>query len=267
VQVVRRKRSGGVAAARNAGLERARGGWVAFLDDDDIWAPAKLAAQLAAARAVGRPGLVYGSALNVTADLDPLGVYPALQVERALAELVERNHLPAGASNVLARAALVRELGGFDTAFGPLADWDLWLRLAAAGGVAAVPEVVVAYVQHAGAMSAGPWLPLFAEYDRLRAKHAGLARRLGARPRPGPFLTWAVGRQRDGGAGRRAGLCSLHGAIRYRDPRSMARGVALVALPRAVMDPLARRRTAAAASSGRAPAWLDAYRSSAAVPR
>jgi len=38
----------GVAAARNTGIERAATPWIAFLDDDDLWAPTKLAEQLAA---------------------------------------------------------------------------------------------------------------------------------------------------------------------------------------------------------------------------
>jgi hypothetical protein len=42
---------GGVGAARNAGVDAARGEWVALLDDDDEWLPDKLTRQLAAARA------------------------------------------------------------------------------------------------------------------------------------------------------------------------------------------------------------------------
>jgi len=37
---------GGAAAARNAGIDAARGQWIAFLDGDDVWQPAKLAEQL-----------------------------------------------------------------------------------------------------------------------------------------------------------------------------------------------------------------------------
>jgi glycosyltransferase involved in cell wall biosynthesis len=44
---------GGAAVARNEGIRRATSGFVAFLDSDDVWEPAKLERQLAAHAAVG----------------------------------------------------------------------------------------------------------------------------------------------------------------------------------------------------------------------
>src|SRR5262249_32788271 len=41
----------GAQEARNAGVRKARGQWVAFLDDDDEWLPLKLERQIEAANA------------------------------------------------------------------------------------------------------------------------------------------------------------------------------------------------------------------------
>ncbi len=50
---IRQTRNGGVAAARNAGLDAATGTHIAFLDSDDRWHPDKLATQLAHLRETG----------------------------------------------------------------------------------------------------------------------------------------------------------------------------------------------------------------------
>ncbi len=49
VRVIRNDAPHGVSAARNSGAAEARGEWLAFLDDDDLWAPTKLARQIHAA--------------------------------------------------------------------------------------------------------------------------------------------------------------------------------------------------------------------------
>src|SRR5438128_8506232 len=45
VEVVRHDTPTGAAAARNDGLDRVTTDWGAFCDDDDVWAPTKLAKQ------------------------------------------------------------------------------------------------------------------------------------------------------------------------------------------------------------------------------
>jgi len=50
VRMIRQATNQGYVAARNAGAEASKGEWLAWLDDDDLWAPSKLARQLAAAR-------------------------------------------------------------------------------------------------------------------------------------------------------------------------------------------------------------------------
>ena len=57
----------GACGARNAGVQAAKGEWVAFLDDDDEWLPAKTELQLSAAQSLHPPhprGLVPNHCAN-----------------------------------------------------------------------------------------------------------------------------------------------------------------------------------------------------------
>src|SRR4051794_21508918 len=126
VKLVRLDVSRGQGVARDTGVAAARADWVAFLDDDDRWSPDKLRLQLESAAAAGAD-FVYCAAVAA----DPAGSvrrYMAAPDPQILKQRIRaRNVIPAGSSNVLARAELLRRVGGFDPALTHLADWDLWI--------------------------------------------------------------------------------------------------------------------------------------------
>jgi glycosyltransferase involved in cell wall biosynthesis len=147
VELVRQPARAGPNAARNRGIAEAISEWIAFCDDDDLWAPDKLSRQLAAARDA-RSHWVYTGSVYVNAQLQVRGGSPPLPVEAMMAALPRFNALPAAASNVLVRADVLKSIGGFDLGLPHLADWELWLRLAGAGPPACVSAPLVAYRLH-----------------------------------------------------------------------------------------------------------------------
>lgn len=70
IEVLRLEVNQGAAAARNRGWEAASGEWIAFLDSDDSWAPAKLETQL---RAIQRDPRAAEEAVLVGTDALVLG--------------------------------------------------------------------------------------------------------------------------------------------------------------------------------------------------
>ena len=60
IVVVREPHRPNAAAARNLGLQAARGEWITYLDDDDVFRPEKIAVQLARANESGAPLVLCG---------------------------------------------------------------------------------------------------------------------------------------------------------------------------------------------------------------
>jgi glycosyltransferase involved in cell wall biosynthesis len=168
VRLIRHETNLGVAAARNTGMEAARGAWIAFLDDDDIWAPRKL---ISVVRAVDRAGADFGYSSVIVTDsaLSPVRVMPAAPSRGLRDALLRRNVIPSGASNVVARASLLTRAGSFDNELSTAADWEMWLRLSDAGRAEAVAEPLVAYRSSSWVVENESRHRL--DYERLAAKH------------------------------------------------------------------------------------------------
>jgi glycosyltransferase involved in cell wall biosynthesis len=132
VRYMHQAKSEGVSAARNRGIAEARGQWIAFLDDDDLWAPTKLVRQIDAMRASGRTWSYTGEVI-IDEGLNILGGSRPPPPKEVVRLLERHNAVPAGASNVVVGADTLAAVGPFDTRLTNNEDWDMWIRLGRTG--------------------------------------------------------------------------------------------------------------------------------------
>jgi glycosyltransferase involved in cell wall biosynthesis len=270
VRVFRRERPAGPAGARNAGIRAARARHIAFLDSDDLWAPGKLAAQLAALRRADA-GLCYTREIEVDCSGDglrPVAVFPPMEPGEPLRRAVLRGENLPPFSNVVVRADVLRASGGFDERLRFAEDWDLWMRLVLATDAVAVDEVLVAYVTHGANFRCPP--PAVVIRDTLvSGRRVRRARRdRGIEIDWAGITAWAS--ERYWGQDRRWAVAGLYAAMAHPTRR-------YAHLLRAAGAPLGRERMEAAMVLGRRvsgrkppataplpppdePEWLDLYR-------
>src|SRR2546427_7223668 len=126
---------GGIAAARNMGLQQARGRWTAFLDQDDQSLPNHFQRQIAVGEAEGdRVAIVYS-------DYERIDEHGRV-IDRYISRAVPHDRLvraclsdrgPVALGTALCRTEWLRRVGGLDPELSGVDEGDLFVRLALAG--------------------------------------------------------------------------------------------------------------------------------------
>jgi glycosyltransferase involved in cell wall biosynthesis len=150
-----RQRNAGVARARNLAIAEAKGVFVAPLDADDIWHPAKIEEQVAAMlKAPPRVGLVYCWSVSID-EHDRIRRFPPPNIKipdpdgNVLGALFVSNFLGNGSSPLIRRELLDR-VGGYDPTLREnggdgCEDWKLYIALAEICDFVAIRKTLVGY--------------------------------------------------------------------------------------------------------------------------
>jgi glycosyltransferase involved in cell wall biosynthesis len=138
----------GVSAARNYGIQEARGKYIAFLDSDDLFLPNKLEYQVGYLDNNSSVGLVHSSFINVDVHNNEIGITKArLQGHVYKKCLFGCAMMP---SMVMIRSGVFEKVGRFDEELRIGEDTDLWIRIARHFKIGAISAPLVKYRVHQG---------------------------------------------------------------------------------------------------------------------
>lgn len=156
---VLRQANAGVAAARNTGWRSATADLIAFVDADDLWAPAKIARQLEALDAGGRrAGLAYTWYARIDPDSRVTSLAHRPNAQGHVLRDIFRGNFIGNGSAALIRRAVLEEVGGFDPGLRAQGaqgceDFSIYFRIAERHDFALVPEPLTGYRTLPGNMS------------------------------------------------------------------------------------------------------------------
>lgn len=250
---VLRQGNRGVSLSRNYAIAEARAPWLAFLDDDDFWAPNRLRELLRRTREEDA-AWGYGAFLEFGEDGTIGSRHPA-PLPADLAHDLYKANVIGTPSTVIARTDLVRRAGCFDPRLSVLADWDLWLRLKDLAPAVAMANPLVAYAQHPENMWLTSSSSIPRELQYMADKHGAGARATGVRFGGEAWDRSDALMHRQAGHRWRASHSMLKVGLRYRSRQDVLRA-ALMPLGERAMVFASRSRNWHKPRLIEAPPWL-----------
>lgn len=146
------KKNTGLADSLNIGLSKAKGEWIARIDQDDLCEPTRLYEQVNFVRK--NPDVVLLGTGFLEFDQDGMikaHRYPSRH--QKLVKHLERSQRFFPHSSAFYRADIVRDLGGYNLRILKADDWRLWLELSLRGKITSLPKPLVRIRKHSNQMS------------------------------------------------------------------------------------------------------------------
>lgn len=190
VRVLAMPQNSGVAASRNRALEVARGQYICFHDQDDLWVANKLSLQVAAMREHPELGLLHARYIRIDEQGRSIDDHPGLseadfgaqdapvKVADVFEEIFISNDIQPLTSMI--PKAVLDEVGHFEPDLPGVDDYELWLRIAYRYPVGHLQTIVGYWRTHARQQSQQGYRML---QVRLRAMNHFLQRHPDARQR------------------------------------------------------------------------------------
>jgi glycosyltransferase involved in cell wall biosynthesis len=196
-----RRENRGISVTRNEAIRQGRGRYVAFIDQDDLWRPDKLARQIPQFEEDASVGLVHCQCARVDSEGRRISGGPIVSPDRLSGDvrrgMLLGNVVP-GTAGVVVRRECFDTVGFFDEGLDGADDWEMWARIATRYAFRFDPEPLAFTRLHAWNTST--------DVDRMRSDGRKVQEMLFADPRMTEGLT-----DRERRRHRRRARGSLHG--------------------------------------------------------
>lgn len=149
----------GAPQARNLGIEKASGEFIAFLDADDFWFPEKIERQLEFHQRYPEMAMSFTNYEHLTEDyeviVDCFSYWSQFQnreeqfinIDNPLEFIIENNVI--GTSTVMVKADVFSQTDSFNADIKYGEDWELWLRMSENHQIGVLNSVEVGYLMRA----------------------------------------------------------------------------------------------------------------------
>lgn len=152
IKFIRQKNSGCPAGAKNTGVRQAKGEYLAFLDQDDLWKKDKLQKQIDLFKkdqetlaVASNVGIIDGFGKSIIEKVWP---NPEIWKNADIREKLSQGNIILTSSSVMIRRNFIEKYGFFNEKLLITDDFDMWYRVSRMGKLMLMPEVLTYWRMH-----------------------------------------------------------------------------------------------------------------------